>query len=179
MALAKDLQSAGVIEAQFLLPGIFPVGRFAGIPGDPGAHIHEFRPQLVDGLPVCQLARRFKSPGLFPSFPVGLLEIHGQAGQGDFPAIPIDRLCAVDLVVLDGEFLLFGQQGQVGSAEQVRFGAHVAQRDPETFRFDLAGQQFFLELLVCSRDVGEDAIEKLVHALVGFPVGGIDRGRHR
>ena len=129
----------GVIETQFLFPGVLTVGWHAGIFGNPGTHIHEFHPQFVNGRDIRQLACCLKLPGLFPALPVGLLEIHNQAGQGNFLALPIDRLGAVDLVVLDGQFLLLGQQGQIGRAEQVRFGAHIAQRDLETFGLDLAG----------------------------------------
>jgi len=54
------------------------------------------------------LAAGLEIPGLFPAFPVGLLEILGQACKSNFLALPIDRLGAVDLVILDGQFLLFG-----------------------------------------------------------------------
>jgi len=47
-----------------------------------------------------------------------LLEILYQTGQGNFLALPIDGLGTVDLVILDGEFLLLGQQGQVISPKQ-------------------------------------------------------------
>ena len=60
-----------VIEAKFVLPGILTEGWLAGIFGDPGAYIHEFCPQFINSLGICQLAACLKLPGFFPVVAVG------------------------------------------------------------------------------------------------------------
>ena len=169
----------GVIKALQVLPHKGAVIGLAGVGGHFAAQRQELLPQLVERAAVGELPLGGQPPGLLAPGAVGRLEDRLELLHGDFLAFPFDHLRAGDFLVLGDQLLLFAHQRQVFLAEQVGFGAHVAQRNLEPGRLQPAFQQHQLELVVGGHSPGKQVLEKGIVGFFGVFVGGVDRDGHR
>jgi hypothetical protein len=107
-----------------------------------------------------------------------VLQPGGQLRQGQFLALPLNRLAANDPVVYLGALHLLAEQRQVRLGEQFSIDAHVAQGDFQPFRLEPTGQQARFKLVFGHFHVGKDVVQVIIHSGFGGFVVGILGGGH-